>query len=101
MVQAEILQIDTALMNRGKSDPRTQYTPTDTFSGGIDTQSTRGYRQSGSSGKNGTKSRFPENPNNLFPKNFAGLEKEVKADGKINYTVQAGGNICPWRCITN
>lgn len=49
---------DTALMNRGKSDPRTQCTPTDTLSGGIGTQSTRGYRQSGSSGKNGTKSRF-------------------------------------------
>ncbi len=37
-----------------------------------------------------TGSRFPENPNDLFPKNYAGLEKEVKPDGKINYVVQAG-----------
>ena len=49
---------DTALTNRGKSDPRTQCTPADTFNGGIGTQSTRGYRQSKSRGKNGTKSRF-------------------------------------------
>lgn len=38
----------------------------------------------------GTGSRFPENPNELFPENYAGLEKEVKANGKINYIVQAG-----------
>lgn len=37
-----------------------------------------------------TGSRFPENPDALFPENYAGLEKEVKPDGKINYTVQAG-----------
>lgn len=37
-----------------------------------------------------TGSRFPENPDDLFPKNYAGLEKEVKPDGKINYIVQAG-----------
>ena len=37
--------------------------------------------------------RFPENPDNLFPKNYQGLKKDVKSDGKINYTVQAGDKI--------
>ena len=35
-------------------------------------------------------SRFPENPNDLFPKNYPGLEKIMKSDGKIDYIVQAG-----------
>ena len=34
--------------------------------------------------------RFPDDPNDLFPENYVGLKKEVKLDGKINYTVQAG-----------
>lgn len=43
-----------------------------------------------SSSEVGLESRFPENPNNLLPENYAGLEKVVKPDGKIIYTVQAG-----------
>ena len=35
--------------------------------------------------------RFPEDPNELFPENYAGMTKEVKPDGKITYTVEAGG----------
>lgn len=46
-------------------------------------------KKSSKSGRT-TGSRFPENPDALFPENYAGLEKEVKPDGKINYTVQAG-----------
>ncbi len=45
----------------------------------------------GQNGKKDGRSRFPENPNDLFPENYAGLTKEVKPDGKINYIVQAGG----------
>ncbi len=41
-------------------------------------------------GKGRRESRFPENPNDLFPENYAGLEKELKRDGKIIYKVQAG-----------
>ena len=41
-------------------------------------------------GKGRRESRFPENPNDLFPENYAGLEKELKQDGKIIYKVQAG-----------
>ena len=40
--------------------------------------------------RGGSGSRFPENPHDLFPENYAGLEKNVKPDGKINYIVQAG-----------
>lgn len=40
--------------------------------------------------RGGTHSRFPENPNELFPESYAGLEKKVKPDGKIDYVVQAG-----------
>ena len=35
--------------------------------------------------------RFPEDPNKLFPENYAGLTKEIKSNGNIDYTVEAGG----------
>ena len=47
-------------------------------------------RQGENGSEGGRGSRFPENPDDLFPENYVGLEKEVKPDGKINYTVQAG-----------
>ena len=56
------------------------------FAGAAGVAGSEGKSESGSK----TGSRFPENPNDLFPKNYAGLEKEVKPDGKINYVVQAG-----------
>ena len=37
--------------------------------------------------------RFPENPDDLFPENYAGVEKEITSNGKINYTVQAADKI--------
>ena len=36
-------------------------------------------------------SRFPEDPNQLFPENYAGLTKNVKSNGNIDYIVEAGG----------
>ena len=42
----------------GKQDPRTLCEPSDAFRGGIGSQSTRGYRQTGGSGENKRKSRF-------------------------------------------
>ena len=34
--------------------------------------------------------RFPEDPNDLFPDDYAGLTKNTKPDGKIEYTVECG-----------
>lgn len=39
---------------------------------------------------NAGKPRFPEDPNDLFPDNYPGMEKIVKPDGKIDFMVQAG-----------
>ena len=46
-------------------------------------------QEGGSETLSGT--RFPEDPNQLFPENYAGLTKEVKPNGNITYTVEAGG----------
>jgi len=35
-------------------------------------------------------SSFPDDPNSLFPENYAGMTKTVGPDGKISYEVQAG-----------
>ncbi len=35
--------------------------------------------------------RFPENPNQLFPENYAGLTKIAKENGNIDFIVEAGG----------
>ena len=35
-------------------------------------------------------SRFPENPNDIFPDDYAGLTKVEKPDGKIDFIVEAG-----------
>ena len=63
--------------------------------GGASSSGTGGQAKSGvmfgQNGKKDGRSKFPENPNDLFPENYAGLTKEVKPDGKINYIVQAGG----------
>ena len=37
--------------------------------------------------------RFPEDPNELFPEDYVGLEKIVKPDGKIDFIVKAGDKI--------
>ncbi|MBQ8166238.1 MAG: hypothetical protein IJZ96_04285 [Lachnospiraceae bacterium] len=50
------------------------------------------YSTLSNAGKGGktSGSRFPENPNDLFPDDYAGLTKVEKPDGKIDFIVEAG-----------
>ncbi|MCL1792149.1 MAG: hypothetical protein FWG40_12565, partial [Peptococcaceae bacterium] len=55
------------------------------------TESLKNLRRVNVRSSQGSGTRFPEDPNSLFPENYAGLTKTTKPDGKIIYDVQTGG----------